>query len=560
MEKKISESNLLMNNDSLNDIYYQENFVITNAYRLISLQDQDKASPTYGCFDYKFWRDKTSEFPDARFQEAGATLLLIARNKSIGLIGLNARQLEDSFSAGLKFLHSIQYPNGSFDEWYKGERGFAATEFVTIAYGLAKLYGEDLSKTDDQRLVDLLKKSCDWLIPRDDFTKSNHEAAAAAALAIGWKVTGIDSYLVAAKQKINHTFRRQTTEGWFPEIGGMDLGYCSVLLDYVMLYTHITGDQSTIPHMSKLIRFMHPLLNPNLTIYPELGLCLNPYVSRLGIGLLSQYDEYAKDLIFKIQKDSPGWLGLTPTLSDDLRFCRWSYLPLISKELEYLFIKQHQSIFTRDKASSKWRFFDQSAIALFESDSVKVIYAICGGGSIFGYAKDKEIFCYKGALLNIKNDTWASRGYSIDRPTIITENSVQTILSLSSIKGFNPGIISRLLLRLACQTAYGSGLARALIDHIRIKKKSAINQSSTPQESNRNSLPLTRTITIEKDIVEIKDAIQIPNNLNHYLIELEFGDHGNRYIQKPSSNNFTIKIIIDLKTGDKNITVIEEVR
>ena len=136
------------------DYREQAEFVVNSAWRLLSLQDDNVLSPSYGCFHYAYWRDKTSEFPDARFQEAGAAL---------GLLSLpffdsarQARRLAPSselyraFSAGLGNLAHQQYPEGCFDEWYKGERGFAATEFTIIAYGLAARICFELTGKDDR--------------------------------------------------------------------------------------------------------------------------------------------------------------------------------------------------------------------------------------------------------------------------------------------------------------------------------------------------------------------------------------------------------------------------
>ena len=75
------------------------------------------------------------------------------------------------------------------------------------------------------------------------------------------------------RAKLAATLARQTAEGWFPEVGGMDLGYCSVLLDYVMLYCRVTGDRSPLPAMGRLVRFMLPHIHPDMTVAAEAGLC-----------------------------------------------------------------------------------------------------------------------------------------------------------------------------------------------------------------------------------------------------------------------------------------------
>src|SRR2546425_11981642 len=60
------------------DYRFQADFVVDAAWRLQSMQDDNPVSPSFGCFHYSYWRDKTSEFADARFQEAGAALGLLS--------------------------------------------------------------------------------------------------------------------------------------------------------------------------------------------------------------------------------------------------------------------------------------------------------------------------------------------------------------------------------------------------------------------------------------------------------------------------------------------------
>ena len=62
----------------VNDFIYQKNYILSQAQRLLGMQDKLPLSPSRGCFQYAYWRDRASDFPDSRFQEAGAALGLIA--------------------------------------------------------------------------------------------------------------------------------------------------------------------------------------------------------------------------------------------------------------------------------------------------------------------------------------------------------------------------------------------------------------------------------------------------------------------------------------------------
>jgi hypothetical protein len=158
------------------DVLNQLRHMGVAADRLLTIQDRE----SFGSFHYAYWRDKTSDFADVRFQEAGAML---------GLLSLPAfdvlreaegwpsrKALMAAFSAGLANLAKEQYPEGCYDEWYRGERGFAVTAFTTVAYGLTALLLDDgLGARDRDLLTRTLKRAAQWLSRRDDSVKINHE-------------------------------------------------------------------------------------------------------------------------------------------------------------------------------------------------------------------------------------------------------------------------------------------------------------------------------------------------------------------------------------------------
>src|SRR3972149_1942423 len=117
----------------------------------------------------------------------------------------------------------------------------------------------------------------------------NHKPARAGALAIAYKICGKEAFLNEAVRKHQTVLKAQTDEGWFNEIAGMDLGYCSVLLDYMMLYHYITKDNSGLEAMKKLYAFIFPFIQPDITISPEAGICLYPYVLKLWALLFLEH-------------------------------------------------------------------------------------------------------------------------------------------------------------------------------------------------------------------------------------------------------------------------------
>ena len=496
----------------MNDFEYQLRFVCDAAWRMVEMQDRNPLSPSYGCFNYAYWRDKTSEFADARFQEAGAALGLLSLQRfdaARGPDGLPpAPVLYRSFSAALRFWAASQHPEGCWDEWYKGERGLAATEFTMIAYGLAARHmGERIEPADRARLTETMRRAARWLAPRHDRVKANHEAAAAAALALAWEVTGEDAFRDAAREKIADTLVRQTDEGWFPEVGGMDLGYCSVLLDYVMLYVEVTGDDGPLAAMRRLVAFMSPHVHPDATISPEAGLCLNPYVSRLGFCLLAARNEAgAAAAVATLETAGPGRAALSAFLADDLRLLRWSYLPVVT-EIVRGAAPAAAGATLADAFPEGWTVRDRAAVAAFHGDGLHVYFSIAGGGAVRVYTGGALVYEDLGVDVVAAGGSWGSSGYAADRKAVRSEGGIGFAAPMGRAAFFYPGFLSRLVLRLGSTTPLTSRLLRQAIDRYRLRKGTAINQSAAPIAGGGGDYRFERHVTAGAGEVVVSDRI-----------------------------------------------------
>ena len=492
---------------SKSDFDFQLQFVVANAWRLIAMQDKNPLAPSFGCFDYRYWRDKTAEFPDARFQEASLTLALLSMpafdaHRVSGVLADN-EELYRLFRAGLGQWNRTQYPEGSFDEWYKGERGFAATACTTIGFGLAiHFLGDRVAPEDRHLAIETLRRTCEWLLVHDDLVKTNHSAVGAAALAIGHAVTGRKEFLSGARNKALLTLKQQQPEGWFPEIGGMDLGYCSVLIDYIMLYVHFTGDTEPVAAMRKLMAFMAPHIHPDGTIAPEAGSCLNAYVGRVGIGLLSAHDDNAAVLVRLFSRSSPGHGGLLPILADDLRFARWSHLPMVADQLRDKFRQSDAA-----RYPNGWTIHSGCALAAFHEGDLDAYFTVSGGGSVRLFLNGISVIEDLGIYVHHGKDTLVA-GYDLTR-AIERDGSRFTIQAGLGRAGFMyPGFLSRLILRLGSTTAWGSTLLRRAIDWYRLRAGTALNQSASAVVKGGGNLRYGRSLELDDHAVTITDRLE----------------------------------------------------
>lgn len=509
---------------SISDLEFQENFVRTNAWRLLALQDQNPASPSYGCFHLAYWRDKTSEFPDARFQEAGAALALLALlNESSSDPILSPLSLLKSFEASVLFWSRIQNSNGSFDEWYKNENGFAATEFTLIAMGLAvHALGSRLSVETRHIYQATAKRAAVWLSKRNDFVKLNHQMAAAAALAITATNLQDSSLFEFAKQKHESVIRQQTSEGWFNEINGMDLGYCSVLFDYSQLYRRFSEDCSGDSAMSKLFDFLDNHLLPNFTVMPEMGLCLNPYVSRLGVVLGSSHIEKCSRWYRWLSQHSNGNLGLVPYLGDDLRLCRWAYLPLVAQ----IYRRDTKPVAVEERPMSvqQFVFFNRSLVGSWRKGFYSAYFSCVSGGGLklcsnlsqgsFSTLEDQ------GYLVRVGGQYFSTQGYDPARTCVISEERIEQTLKLGKCRFVFPGFFSRLALRILTELPGGPVVLRKIIDLYRRINRTALNQSAAPVANRNSPIEIHREIHFFQDSLRIVDQIDLSEGLSVSEIEL----------------------------------------
>jgi len=486
----------------MQDLEYQYKFVAENIWRALNFQDRDLNSPSCGSFHYSYWRDKTSEFADARFQEIAASAILLAKDyekfkhyKDIP----SKSELKNSFSLGLLNYSTIQYPEGCFDEWYKGERGIAATEFTSIAFGLAYIFAKDeMSEIDRNILCSTLKKSGEWLSGKIDIPKANHQAAIAAALSIIAEVTGEKRFLDYADSAFDNLVTRQTDEKWFPEIGGFDLGYCSVLLDYSMLYFHFSKNDMHAQKITDLYEFLDENILPNNTIRNDVGSCLNPYLSRLGLLLHSKINPLAANRFNDINHFSLGIKGIESILTDDLRFCRWSYLPLVAFKLSDSSKFPKELVKHRKLNQIQTKIFPKAGILIHKLKDLSFYCYSLNGGRISIFLGKKLIYQDDDLTCYISTKKYTNKGYQENNNIKYTKGVIEMDISLSIPDYFYPSMLQRLILRIASISKLGSKLIRRIIDKQRLKYKSAINQSSSSKITSSN--------------IKIKKIINIYNN------------------------------------------------
>lgn len=299
--------------------------IIGNVPRIVGHMDRNEKSPTYGCFDRQFWHYKVIDFSCARMQEAALTLALLYSKKLKNNPYYKNTNIKKWSIAAINFWRKIQDRDGSFSEWYPHEHSFVATAFTTYAVTEACL---NLNYFDDgiERSV---KKSADWLCKNNETQASNQCAGSVIALYNSYLLTSETKYKKEAERKLKYLIENQNSEGWFPEYGGADIGYSSVLLDYLMKYYEKTNDKKVLQSCKKLVEFLGYFVHPDNTFGGEYGSRNTEYIIPSGIEKIIDHNTSAKRISESIR------IGLSNGLNIDDRYLLYNGYYYVQAADEY---------------------------------------------------------------------------------------------------------------------------------------------------------------------------------------------------------------------------------
>jgi hypothetical protein len=494
----------------MNDVESQIHFVSESVERILGLIDADPLSPTFGCAHLDYWRDKTSDVADIRRQEVMLALARLYVVEYPGSLWRGEPRLESAVRALLSYWIRSQYPDGSFDEWYKGERAFAAAAFSAHAVARTlEILKDRLPEQLDRLAREKLLKTSLWLSRRNDLFKTNHQAVGAAALAWAGMILQDSRFTRAAREKLYSILRVQTPEGWFPELGHMDIGYTFLTVEFAAMTMDLLKDWSWLESFRRAFDFACEWVHPDLTIGEEYGSCHNPYLSQIAVFLMSPHSGRAAYLRRRLEQPGTIHKRCLATLRDDLRLVRWAFQPLLA--YEYM-----RSIPSAAGAPEK-------PIPLADPESRNASYPAAGLERMVLNQMPFVIAACAGGLtrlFNLEGDTLSDYGYAVATPggyaTNFTynrklklmkeENAFSLDVPIAPVSKFMPSFLSRVILRLASSTALGSRVTRRLIDVIRKKKGTSVNQASA-NLSARSGWRLHRTIRLSQNAVTVTDRL-----------------------------------------------------
>lgn len=189
---------------------------------ILTLQDRNPHSATYGCFDRNYWQYRMLDFPSGMSQEFVYPLALVHELPIPGNPYRGSGAIREWAVAGIHFAARSAHPDGSCDDYFPYERAMGAAAFSLLAcVEAARL----LEIRDDVTLA-FLRRRADWLASHDEAGRlANHHALAVLGLTLTGRLLDTTRWHAAATRRLHTLLEWQHDEGWFPEYDGCDPGY-----------------------------------------------------------------------------------------------------------------------------------------------------------------------------------------------------------------------------------------------------------------------------------------------------------------------------------------------
>ncbi len=438
----------------MREIYAQK--AISQIPRLLSTLDRNPFSPSYGCFNREFWLTRTRDFPDAIAQFGTLSLALVWAHKFPG--GEKYYQNEEVKKwvlAGIKYWMKIQHNDGSFDEFYPNERGWAGpTGF--LLYAMLKSYellGIDFPEELKQIFFEAVKRSAWFLATREEpGVLANHHAMALLPIYQSYfhlkKTDPVFSEKLLEKfnDRLKSFLSYSYDEGWCLEYDGADPGYLSATVSFLSkMQKYMDGSeewgQNIKGVIDRAVEFSSHFFYPNGSYGGTIGSRQTLHFYAHGYELQAKRNPLAASCAeFGLHSLPEGKL-VSPEIQDD-RYFLYRIPEFLEAYVDYgprqigLPPLPHQG-------QSFEKYFEQAKIFIKNSASHYLVLNLAKGGVLKVYDKQEKklVFSDDGLVVSrpdgkVFTTQWVGEEYKTEKSG--NEFAVSGNLHKIPLKYFNP--------------------------------------------------------------------------------------------------------------------------
>jgi hypothetical protein len=487
--------------------------VLDQVPRLLSQVDRNPHSPTYGSCCRNFWHYRVEDISNSQLQELALTLALAYRYEHDENPYFQSPKLLRWIDAVVRYTIKLQRPSGSFDEVYRGQDSYAATSFVSFCISETLLQLRDvLSQKTISDCVPMLRRAADWILKTDERLAANQMSGAAAALHNVAVLSGDKAYAEGASRICRAIEEMQSSEGWFLEYGGADIGYGSLTQAYLALIHARTGDELCKRMALASAEFLSHFVHRDGTAGGEYGSRNTEYFIPPGFLLLWREspacDRLARWLVAGLRD---GRHAIIARCFDDRYFAYLSAFYMLAAQLApRLPVQDYSQDTVESLLPPENVYFPDCKMWSLRTPALQFTANLAKGGvfraqwngsvffddGIFGVTTDRRLFTtqhlYREAKVTVEGSSATIQsGVFIHKPVTVTP--WRNIL----VRGFNLSV--------------PAGLRRRFLDFLR----------RTAVSSGKRVGSFVRKIVIRGDSIEVVDTITMDVTVERAVLQLD---------------------------------------
>lgn len=228
--------------------------------KILTLQDRNRFSPTYGCFDRNFWHYKIIDFPSGMAQEFVWPLALVHSLDLPENPYRNTEAVREWVRAGILYAARSAHSDGSCDDYFPFEKAGGAAAFSLLAcvesYALLGL--------NEPEALAFFEKRADWLAAHNESGQlTNHQALIVLCLDCVGSLLGISKWRPARERRLARVLEWQNEEGWFQEYEGCDPGYHTLTISLLARIHETNPTLALRASLEKAVAFAAEFVHPD---------------------------------------------------------------------------------------------------------------------------------------------------------------------------------------------------------------------------------------------------------------------------------------------------------
>ena len=266
-----------------------------------------------------YWHFKTKDFPSATHQMGVEFLARLWDLSYEDNAYYKDPHLLEWIKAGIAYTCSIQHKDGSFDEWYPNERGWAGPSSYVI-HSLVNAY----RITEDELNDDLKHKSQECFLKVYQFLLKQKEGAVLTNHFALFLLSLYEIYQINSDHKLKNKFEVHlkklnefiSKEGWSIEYDSVDFGYNLATLSFLGRLHKMFPDPVIKKCAEKHFNFLSYFFYPDGSFGGSLGSRETRHLYPYALKYWGQYIPIANEIsahLFNVE----AFKKLTPSDQDD---------------------------------------------------------------------------------------------------------------------------------------------------------------------------------------------------------------------------------------------------